>query len=155
MRAKSIVLCMMAAAFFSTGCLEVRDVLMAGLSSATLEDGDGDAVEDANTDGVANDETDMESVGPDQPATDADTSGVPPLPEGAKLSSTGTGLEYYDFEVGTGDQPTSTSTVRVKYVGYLEDGTIFDSNDDATFALTGVVEGFSEGISTMRVKSRA
>ena len=36
----------------------------------------------------------------------------------------------------------------------MPDGSIFDSNDDATFALTGVIDGFAEGLSGMQVGTR-
>ena len=47
------------------------------------------------------------------------------------------------------------STVRVHYTGRLTDGTKFDSSVDrgepATFPLSGVIPGWTEGVSTMKV----
>lgn len=49
------------------------------------------------------------------------------------------------------DVAQSTSTVTVAYEGRLEDGTVFDSSDRATFELDGVIRGFRNGIIGMRV----
>ncbi len=114
---------------------------------AEEEDGDtgpGDTSEEEGDGSVADDEAD---------GSDADgetgEAGVPPLPEGAEFVTTATGLQYYDFELGAGQQPVETSTVTVDYVGYLEDGTVFDSAEGAQFDLAMVVDGFAEGVSGM------
>ena len=44
-----------------------------------------------------------------------------------------------------------TSTVTVAYEGRLDDGTVFDASDRATFNLQEVISGFQTGISGMRV----
>jgi peptidylprolyl isomerase len=120
-----------------------------------------DDVEDVDTNGEDDDMDDVDTNGEDadtngeeSPDDDADTSGVPPLPEGAVLTTTASGLQYYDFVVGGGEMPELTSSVRVSYVGYLEDGTIFDQNPSATFALSQVVAGFGEGVAGMNVGGR-
>ena len=79
------------------------------------------------------------------------TEGLPLLPDDAVLETSNTGLEYFDFNVGTGDMPTESDTVEAEYVGYLPDGTIFDSNDSATFGLPQLIDGFSEGVQGMTV----
>ncbi len=65
------------------------------------------------------------------------------------------GLRYIDRVVGTGPQPNPAGSVVVHYEGFLENGTKFDSSRDrgqpATFPLNGVIRGFSEGLSTMKV----
>lgn len=76
---------------------------------------------------------------------------LPPLPDGVTLTTTGTGLEVYDFTEGVGPLPARTDTVTVDYSGHLPDGTVFDSNMMIDFRLTGVIEGFAEGIEGMRV----
>ncbi len=42
-----------------------------------------------------------------------------------------------------------TSTVTVAYEGRLEDGTVFDGSDRATFSLLQVIPGFQTGIAGM------
>lgn len=65
------------------------------------------------------------------------------------------GLWYADLAVGEGAQPLRTSTVRVHYTGWLPNGTKFDSSRDrgqpAEFPLTGVIKGWTEGVSGMKV----
>jgi FKBP-type peptidyl-prolyl cis-trans isomerase FkpA len=66
---------------------------------------------------------------------------------GWNAQSTGSGLYYYIQSPGTGTQPTASSTVKVKYTGMLEDGTVFDqSSQGATFSLNSVIQGWKEGI---------
>ena len=79
------------------------------------------------------------------------TDGLPPLFDGVTLTSTDSGLEYYDWEVGTGEVPESSDSVNVSYTGYLPDGTVFDQNTSANFPLSGVIDGFAEGILGMQV----
>ena len=59
--------------------------------------------------------------------------------------STLSGIYYEITEPGTGESPTSSSTVTVSYKGYYADGTVFDqSNPTATFELNGVIRGWQE-----------
>lgn len=44
-----------------------------------------------------------------------------------------------------------TSTVTVAYKGRLEDGTVFDESERATFSLQRVIPGFRDGIAGMYV----
>ncbi len=62
--------------------------------------------------------------------------------------ATGTGLYYVVDVVGNGETPNINSTVTVAYTGKLTDGTIFDqsSASGATFPLSGVIQGWQEGI---------
>lgn len=69
----------------------------------------------------------------------------------ASAKSTGSGLYYIVTSQGDATRPKYYSTVYVKYVGTLLDGTQFDSSYEASeqpasFALTGVIKGFSEGL---------
>jgi peptidylprolyl isomerase len=83
----------------------------------------------------------------------------PPTPaSAADLQTTPSGLQYQDFKVGTGAQPSPNQTVRVTYTGWLENGTKFDSSLDRTpptfsFVLGqgAVIKGWDEGVATMRV----
>lgn len=88
---------------------------------------------------------------PQQPQPPA--AGIPAMPGDAV--TTATGLQYIDQVVGTGAQPQSNQTVVVHYTGYLDDGTVFDSSVQrgvpAEFPLAGVIPGFQEGLSTMKV----
>ncbi len=72
----------------------------------------------------------------------------------SKATTTANGLMYIDEVVGTGESPAMSQSVTVNYTGKLaSDGTVFDSTTGrgpATFALTRVIAGFSEGIVTMK-----
>ncbi|MCW7551698.1 FKBP-type peptidyl-prolyl cis-trans isomerase [Endozoicomonas gorgoniicola] len=73
--------------------------------------------------------------------------------EGVK--STESGLQYEIIEAGKedGKKPTLEDTVTVHYTGKLIDGTTFDSSVErgqpATFPLSGVIEGWQEGLQLM------
>jgi peptidylprolyl isomerase len=70
---------------------------------------------------------------------------------------TDSGLKYFDLVEGTGDMPEANQIVVVHYTGWLEDGTEFDSSLDTDDPLVfqydtpGMIEGFTEGLATMRV----
>lgn len=65
------------------------------------------------------------------------------------------GLQYRVLASGDGEQPTAQDRVRVHYHGTRIDGSVFDSSVErgqpADFPLSGVVPGFREAISNMRV----
>lgn len=67
-------------------------------------------------------------------------------------TATGTGLYFVIDTEGTGISPTSSSTVRVAYSGYLTDGTAFDESDvtGIEFGLQQVIQGWTEGIPYFR-----
>ena len=57
------------------------------------------------------------------------------------------------FEVvkeGTGNSPTRADVVLVKYEGMLDDGTVFDANEQAPMQVAQVVPGFSEALTRMK-----
>lgn len=64
------------------------------------------------------------------------------------------GLQYKVITEGTGASPDGNDRVTVDYRGTLIDGTQFDSSYDrgnpATFQLTQVIRGWTEGIPTMK-----
>lgn len=72
-------------------------------------------------------------------------------------SAVASGLVITDDTVGDGTEAVSGSTVRVNYVGTLEDGTEFDSNTstDAPFEFTlgkgSVIRGWDAGVVGMKV----
>lgn len=74
-----------------------------------------------------------------------------------KLTTTESGLAYYDIVTGEGAEAASGMTVLVHYSGWLEDGTLFDSSvtRGEPFRLTlgagGVIPGWEEGLVGMKV----
>jgi len=60
--------------------------------------------------------------------------------------STESGLHYIVTEEGNDVFPDLTSDVTVNYRGFFPNGEIFDQNNDITFPLLGVIEGWQEGI---------
>jgi len=97
------------------------------------------------------------------PAADAETPAEnggevtegPPAVTGETVT-TDSGLQYIEIEEGTGASPQLGQTVVVHYTGWLEsDGRKFDSSVDrgapSAFVLGQVIEGWNEGLSTMKV----
>ena len=80
-----------------------------------------------------------------------DETALSSLPLNAVIDTADNGLQVHDFRVGRGESPSSTDTVRVGYVGYLPDGTVFDSSEGIDFPLTNLIQGFSEGVQGMNV----
>ena len=64
------------------------------------------------------------------------------------------GLQYKVITAGTGNKPTTESTVTVHYRGRLIDGTEFDSSyergEPATFPVVGVIPGWTEALQLMQ-----
>ena len=84
---------------------------------------------------------------------------LPKLPAGAgeidkeapkTLAATGSGLQYRVLRKGSGDAPKATSTVKVNYHGWLDDGKVFDSSyerrEAIEFPLNRVIPGWTEGM---------
>jgi FKBP-type peptidyl-prolyl cis-trans isomerase FklB len=79
------------------------------------------------------------------------------LAENAKkpgVKTTASGLQYKVITPGTGKKPTAADTVTVNYRGTLIDGAEFDSSYSrgrpATFPLSGVIAGWTEGVQLMQ-----
>ena len=76
------------------------------------------------------------------------------------VTTTDSGLQYEVLREGEagGAQPSSANQVTIHYRGTLIDGTEFDSSyslgQPATFGVTGVIPGFSEGLQLMTVGSQ-
>lgn len=80
-------------------------------------------------------------------ATNADKEGI---------VTTDSGLQYEVLREGDGPQPTAEDRVTIHYKGTLIDGTEFDSSyggTPATFAVNGVIPGFTEALLMMNVGS--
>jgi FKBP-type peptidyl-prolyl cis-trans isomerase FklB len=64
------------------------------------------------------------------------------------------GLQYKVLTPGTGKTPKATDTVTVNYKGSLINGTEFDSSfkrgQPATFPVSGVIPGWTEGLQLMK-----
>ncbi len=84
---------------------------------------------------------------------------APNLPAGAgkvdadapkAFLATSSGLKYRVLRKGTGEMPKATSTVKVNYHGWLDDGKVFDSSyerrEPIEFPLNGVIPGWTEGM---------
>ena len=85
------------------------------------------------------------------------TAGAAYLAENAKkpgVTTTASGLQYKVITPGTGKKPTASDTVTVNYRGTLIDGAEFDSSyargRPATFPLSGVIAGWTEGVQLMQ-----
>ena len=69
---------------------------------------------------------------------------------------TASGLKIFDFVVGTGSVAENDSLLVVDYIGWLEDGTVFDTSllgQPISFILGvgQVIPGWEEGLLNMRV----
>ena len=65
------------------------------------------------------------------------------------------GVAYIDISLGAGRAPQTSDVIVAHYVGWLLDGTKFESSHDrgkpGTFGVSEVVAGCTEGLLTMRV----
>jgi FKBP-type peptidyl-prolyl cis-trans isomerase len=90
----------------------------------------------------------------------------PPIPAPADVAAppadttkTASGLAYKVLKKGTGTvHPTATDKVKVHYTGWTTDGKMFDSSEQrgepATFGVSGVIKGWTEGLQLMTVGER-
>jgi peptidylprolyl isomerase len=102
--------------------------------------------------------TDPTTAAPEPvPVAAGDASKAEAKPDGS-WTKTPSGLEFYDSQVGSGEQPSAGALVQVEYVGRLaDDGKMFDSSfkraDSFKFPLGKgkVIKGWDEGVATMKV----
>jgi FKBP-type peptidyl-prolyl cis-trans isomerase len=88
----------------------------------------------------------------------ATPSDVAAPPSDAK--TTASGLAYRTLRAGDGKtHPKPTDRVRVHYAGWTKDGKLFDSSytrgEPATFGVTEVIKGWTEGLQLMSVGEKA
>lgn len=88
------------------------------------------------------------------PVSDPLPAGAPSVP--VKVGPPPTSLVTEDLQVGTGATVGANDTVTVNYIGVsCSTGKIFDSsysrNQPATFPLSGVIKGWTNGIPNMKV----
>ncbi len=73
----------------------------------------------------------------------------------ASAVTTASGLIYEDLQLGDGATAATGNTATVNYIGWLADGTSFDSNLNASFSFTlgsgQVIAGWDEGVQGMKV----
>lgn len=72
--------------------------------------------------------------------------------------TTESGLQYEILEEGDGAIASPDDTVQLHYTGKLIDGETFDSSADrgpASFPVTGVIPGFSEGLQLLPIGTKA
>ena len=78
--------------------------------------------------------------------------------EREEVITTESGLQYEMLEEGDGEKPGPGDEVRVHYTGELLSGEVFDSSrergEPVTFALSQVIEGWTEGLQLMSEGSR-
>ncbi len=74
------------------------------------------------------------------------------------VSTTASGLQYSVIKMGDGPKPLATDKVKVHYHGTTIDGQVFDSSVDRgepiSFQLSGLIQGWIEGIPLMPVGSK-
>jgi hypothetical protein len=79
----------------------------------------------------------------------------PPPEVTAQPTTTASGLQIFELQVGTGAEANATSCVVMSYTGWLEDGTIFDSSATSggplRIGLDQVIAGWTEGVPGMKV----
>ena len=84
----------------------------------------------------------------------------PQIPaDAAEVKTTESGLKYSILAAGKGEKkPAAKDAVKVHYSGWLTDGKLFDSSvkrgAPATFGVTQVIKGWTEGLQLMTVGAR-
>jgi FKBP-type peptidyl-prolyl cis-trans isomerase len=75
-----------------------------------------------------------------------------------EVKTTSSGLQYEIITQGAGAKPVATDSVTCNYKGTLLNGTVFDDSyargQPITFALNGVIRGWTEGLQLMNIGSK-
>ena len=71
-------------------------------------------------------------------------------PQGEKVVTTATGLQYVDQVIGTGAEAKPGMMVQVHYTGWLTNGTKFDSSKDRGQPFQ-FIRGWDEGVAGMKI----
>lgn len=137
-------------------------VLAAASLSVLTACGDDDSTDVGTEDDTTQTETDDDSGDGGSDAADGDITVEGTFGESADISVPGgfaapAELVTEDLIAGDGDEVPAGATVTVHYKGVLLDGTEFDASyggQPVTFPLSGVIEGWTEGIPGMRVGGR-
>lgn len=78
--------------------------------------------------------------------------------ENSKIIETEEGIQYEILEEGTGEYPKIDETVKVNYIGRLQDGSEFDNSykrgQPLELALNNVIKGWQIGLPLMREGSK-
>lgn len=111
--------------------------------------------------------TDKASPPPSPTAASSAAPAATIAPTEAGMTSSPSGIQYQDLEVGTGARPLFNQVVRVRYTGWLKNGKKIDSNEgrdekplEFKLGLGEVIKGWEmgvggvEGIPAMRVGGR-
>lgn len=99
-----------------------------------------------------------ETITMDVELISAETPPAPTAVDEGDLTTTDSGLQYFDIVEGEGDMPVQGQEVVINYVAWLQDGNSFiasseQSGQPLTFAIgsqMGVFPGWDEGVSTMK-----
>lgn len=71
----------------------------------------------------------------------------------ADTLTTSSGLKYIPLKEGEGKRVYANRIIHVQYIGYFEDGTVFDQSEEVFTFVSGrreVISGWEEGIRLMR-----
>lgn len=92
---------------------------------------------------------------PTAPAPEQVSTAEPADTTGAPFTTTASGLKYRVLREGAEQKPQASSTVKVNYKGWLDNGEVFDSSYDRgepiSFPLRGVIPGWTEGLQLVGV----
>lgn len=95
---------------------------------------------------ISNNGCKKEEEGPDQKVLDREEIEKYVAENGWNGQFTESGIYYEIVEPGNDKHPTPTSNITVKYKGYYLTGNVFDQSNYYTFNLSGLIEGWKEGL---------